>query len=148
MSDAFGKVVAILLCSYLMFIAPVNYMIKETENTAQTYILNEITGFVEEVKNTGILDKERYNILCQKIYALSSFENRYEIDMLHSRHGYGEDGKEIIFDIDNYFNNDILEVLSLSDCYYLNEKDYFKVTVYKNNIPICFYGGGIKNEAY
>lgn len=148
MNDAFGKVVAILLCAYLMFIAPVSYMIKETENTTQTYILNEITVFVEEVKNTGILDKERYNILCEKIYALSSYGSRYEIDMIHSKHGYDEDGKEIIFDIDNYYKNDILKILSISDCYYMKEADYFKMTVYKGGIPICFYGGGIKNEAY
>lgn len=145
MSDAFGKVVAILICSYLMFIAPGIYMLQETEKTKQAYLLNEVTCFVEDVKNTGIISSERYNTFTGKIYALSG---GYEIKLVHSIHSYDESGEGIIFNESNTFTTDIIKELEVNGVYYLKETDYFKVTIYDEESPVCFFGGGIKYEAY
>ena len=61
MSDAFGKIFAVFICVYLMFIAPITYMQKESQRLEETYILTETSIFVENVKNTGIISKEEYD---------------------------------------------------------------------------------------
>lgn len=145
MNDAFGKVVAILIGAYLMFIAPVMYTIEETNMAKNTYALATITEFVEEVKNTGVIDKERYDIMCNKIYSLG---NGYSLKIIHSKHNYDETGENVEFNINNSFKKDIEDELLKKDVYYLNRTDFIKISVYKEENLICFYGGGIKNEIY
>ena len=61
MSDSFSKVVAILLSVVLMFIVPIFYMREEADRLKQTRIIEEITFFVDGVRNTGILSREDYS---------------------------------------------------------------------------------------
>lgn len=145
MNDAFGKIVAILIGVYLMFVAPVLYMLEETDMTKNTYVLTIITEFVEEVKNTGVIDKERYDDMCDKIYSLG---DGYSLKIIHSRHNYDKDGENVLFNVNNNFRGDIEEELLQNKKYYLERTDFLKITVCRNDSVICFYGGGIKNEVY
>lgn len=145
MNDAFGKVVAILIGVYLMFIAPVMYTIEETNVAKNTYVLTIITEFVEEVRNTGVIDKERYDMLCNKIYSLG---NGYSLKIIHSKSNYDENGKNVEFNVKSFFKGDIEEQFIKGESYYLSKTDFLKISIYKENTLICFYGGGIKNEIY
>lgn len=145
MDDAFGKVVAILIGAYLMFIAPVMYTIEETNVAKNTYVLTIITEFVEEVRNTGVIDKERYDMFCSKIYSL---ENGYSLKITHSKSNYDAEGGNVEFNVNNFYKSDIEEQLTKNQSYYLGKTDFIKISVYRENNLICFYGGGIKNEIY
>lgn len=144
MEDSFGKVVAILICAYLMFIAPISYMQKETDKMLDTYLLNEIACFVEDVQNTGMISKERYDLFLNSV---SNLEKEYKIELMHSIHSYDEE-ENVRFNSINFFTDEILEKINTDKIYYLKENDYFKVSLEQNNTPKLFYGGGIKNEAY
>ena len=61
MGEAYGTVAAIFLSAYLMFIMPLNNMIYESEKLEQMYVLNEITYFVESVRNTGCISDNKGN---------------------------------------------------------------------------------------
>ena len=63
MSDAFSKMVAILLAVVMMYIVPVFYMREEADRLRQTYILETIVSFTDGVRNTGILGKKDYDVL-------------------------------------------------------------------------------------
>ena len=60
MGEAYGTVAAIMLSVYMMFILPLNNMLYENEKLEQMYIVNEITYFVEQARNTGSIDKSMY----------------------------------------------------------------------------------------
>ena len=70
MSDGFSKIVAILLAVIMMFIIPVFYMREEAERLKQTRVLEEITFFVDGVRNTGILSEEDYLRVEKVLYSL------------------------------------------------------------------------------
>ena len=68
MGDSFSKMVAILLAVILMFIVPVFYMKEESVRLKQTRIIEEVTFFVDGVRNTGILSREDYQRLEKILY--------------------------------------------------------------------------------
>lgn len=146
MNDAFGKVVAILISVYLMFIAPVTYMIEENGRTRDVYLLTIVTEFVEEVKNTGIITEEQYRIFSDRVSMAAA---TYDIKMVHSKHGYNIVLEEQVFNEVNVFTEEIEEILLNEGQYYLKESDFFKVSICdSNNVSKVFFAGGIKNEAY
>ena len=143
MNDAFGKVIAVLICAYLMFLAPLEYMNKERMRLQQSYLLNEVTYFVENVMNTGIITSDQYQEFANKVFLISE---GYTIELAHSKHEYYEGEYRLL--VSNNYNADIFEALEDAGIYYLNEKEYIKVSINANDIPLVFYGGGIKYEAY
>lgn len=143
MGEAYGTVAAIMLSVYMMFIMPLNNMLYENEKLEQMYIVNEITYFVEQVRNTGCIDKNMYLSLEKKITGLS---NRYNIMITHYKSIYNEDKSEIIyFGEENYLWN-IKEVLENGDTYNMSKNDYIKVSVSDGDSMTACYGGSIKNE--
>ena len=145
MNDIFGKIIAVFISVYLMFIAPVTYMEKELIRLEDSYVLTETSIFIENVKNTGIISKEEFKIYNDKIAALS---NVYTLEIIHSKHSYDYESGNISFSSNNYFYDDISKAINEEGMYYLEETDYFKITVYRDSKPIVFVGGGVKNEAY
>ena len=145
MSDAFGKIFAVFVCVYLMFIAPITYMQKESQRLEETYVLTETSIFIENVKNTGIISKEEYDKYISKIAAM---KNIYNIEIVHCKNLYNYETGSIVFAAENYYKVDIEDKLIKDGMYYLDEMDYIKITIYNNGNPIVFVGGGIKNEAY
>ena len=69
-----------MLSAYMMFILPLNGMIYENEKLEQMYIANEITYFVEQVRNTGCIDEDMYMALEKRISAMN---NSYNIMITH-----------------------------------------------------------------
>ncbi len=145
MGETYGTVVAIMLSAYMMFILPLNGMIYENEKLEQMYIANEITYFVEQVRNTGCIDEDMYMALEKRISAMN---NSYNIMITHFRSIYNEDNSKILyFKEENYLWN-IKEVLERDGIYYLSKNEYIKVMVSDDDGVKACYGGSIKNESY
>ena len=143
MGEAYGTVVAIMLSAYMMFIMPLNNMLYENEKLEQMYIVNEITYFVEQVRNTGSIDESMYLTLEKNITGLN---NRYNIMITHYKSIYNEDKSEIIyFGEENYLWN-IKEILEKNDIYHMSQNEYIKVSVSGGESMVACYGGGIKSE--
>lgn len=143
MGEAYGTVVAIMLSVYMMFILPLNNMLYENDKLEQMYIVNEITYFVEQVRNTGCIDENMYLSLERNITGLN---NRYNIMITHYKSIYNEDESEIIyFGEENYLWN-IKEVLEETGIYIMSKNEYIKVSVSDDESMVACYGGSIKNE--
>lgn len=146
MSEAFSKITSILICVFMMFIIPVFYMREEAERLKQTYILEEITSFVDGVRNTGILGMEDYDRLEQELFAIGG---GYAVKLEHSRHIHEWTGEEIQYFQERYYTLQILECFMRGEDYHLSKSDYLKVVVYdEDNSVVAWYGGSVKYEAY
>ncbi len=146
MSDAFSKITAILLCVFMMFILPVFYMQEESDRLKQTYILEEITLFVDGVRTTGILSMEDYDRLEQQLFALGG---GYTIEMMHCKHIPDELGTETLYFEDTYYTTQIKEYFIAGMDYILSKNDYLRLVIYDTDKNvIAWYGGSIRYEAY
>lgn len=146
LGDSFSKIVAILLAVILMFIVPVFYMKEESMRLKQTRIIEEVTFFVDGVRNTGILSREDYQRLEKMLYNLGG---GYRIYMSHYSHMMDEDNKEVIFNENADYEGQILDTFNKGEDYYLNKQDYLKIIVKdsEKNI-VAWYGGSVKYEAH
>lgn len=142
MDDIFGRVVTFILCSIIMFIVPVLIVQKSINNTRQMEVYNEVCEFVENAKNTGVIDKDMYKRMTEKI---TSFVSGVKITMSCTRFVYEQDDKELTLAKAD-FNDDILHSIENEKEYLMNIGDYLKVEALVGNEVICIYGGGIKNE--
>lgn len=131
MSDSFSKIVAILISSILMFIVPIKITKERQDEFKQTYILSETMYLVDNVRNTGVLSKEMYNIYANKV---TSMIGNAQIEMLSS----DLEHKNLVF------NSDIFEDLQTNGICEFSRYDYFKIIVYENDMPIAYYGGSVK----
>lgn len=146
MSDAFSKITSILLCVFMMFIIPVFYMKEESERLKQTYILAEVTSFVDGVRNTGILAKDDYDMLEKELFDIGG---GYSIRLEHSEHIHDEEGSGLEYFEVRYYNEQIAECFESGNDYYLKKNDYLKVVVYDAaDKLVVWYGGSIRYEAY
>lgn len=144
MSDAFSKIVAILLTVVMMYIIPVFYMREEADRLKQTYVLETIISFTDGVRNTGILGKEDYEML---LYELGGLNDIYTVEFTHC-----------VSDIDNtqdnyyicrYYNEQMLQAFERGEDYYLAKSDYLKVVVKdRDKHIVAWYGGSVRYEAY
>jgi len=146
MEDTFGKVVAIFICVFQMFLIPLYLYDKNMERVEQTYILSEITYYVDNFRNTGIIEQEQYENMRSRIYSLSG---GYDINVTHCTY---EEDKQIESGESlnaTYYESNIEEELSRNGIYYLRQNDYINVYVENDKGGIVgFYGGSVKNEAY
>ena len=146
MSDAFSKITSILLCVCMMFIIPVFYMSEEADRIKQTRIIEEVTEFVDGIRNTGILSREDYSRLEKVLFSLGG---GYRIEFVHSFHAYDESGEEVQYFIGENHTPQIMEQFEAGGEYYLSQYDYLRVVIKdRDNHVIAWYGGNIKDEAY
>ena len=146
MSDAFSKVTSILLCVCMMFIVPVFYMREEAERIKQTRILEEVTEFVDGIRNTGILSREDYSRLEKVLFSLGG---GYRIEILHSFRSYDESGEKVQYFTDKNYTAQIMERFESGEEYYLSQNDYLRIVIKNSmNNVIAWYGGSVKYEAY
>ncbi|MBQ2744284.1 MAG: hypothetical protein IJF37_01505 [Lachnospiraceae bacterium] len=146
MSDAFSKITAILLCICMMFIIPVFYMQEESDRLKQTYILEEITHFVDGVRTTGILAMEDYDRMEQQLFTLGG---GYSIEMMHCKHMHDESGMEPLYFEDIYYTSQIKDSFMEGENYLLSKNDYLRVAVYDSDKNVmAWYGGSVRYEAY
>jgi hypothetical protein len=129
-----------------MFIIPVFYMKEEANRLKQTRIIEEVTFFVDGVRNTGILSREDYSRLENVLYHLGG---GYRIDMTHYSHMPDESGESVLYNEVGNYNEQILECFQSEQEYYLKKFDYLKIVIKDNkNQVIAWYGGSVKYEAY
>lgn len=146
LNDSFSKIVAILLAVILMFIVPVFYMREESDRLKQTRIIEEITFFVDGVRNTGILSREDYSRLENILYSLGG---GYRISMSHYSHILDEAGKEVLYNQVASFEGEIMDCFGENKDYYLKKHDYLKLIVKNSKGEVlAWYGGSVKYEAY
>ncbi len=146
MSDAFSKIVAILLSICMMFIIPVFYMKEESNRLKQTYILEEITAYVDGIRNTGILSMEDYDRLKNQLFNIGG---GYSIEITHSKHIYDETGAVIEYFLDKVYTPQILENFKNEEDYFLKKNDYLRVVIYDfDENVVAWYGGSVRYEAY
>lgn len=146
MSDAFSKITSILLCVCMMFIIPVFYMSEEADRIKQTRIIEEVTEFVDGVRNTGILSREDYSRLEKVLFSLGG---GYRIEFVHSFHDYDESGEEVQYFIAENHTAQIMEQFEAGQEYYLSQYDYLRVVIKdRDDNVIAWYGGSVKDEAY
>ena len=146
LNDSFSKIVAILLAVILMFIVPVFYMREESDRLKQTRIIEEITFFVDGVRNTGILSREDYSRLENILYSLGG---GYRISISHYSHILDEAGKEVLYNQVANFEGEIMDCFEKNMDYYLKKHDYLKLIVKNSNGEVlAWYGGSVKYEAY
>ncbi len=142
MNETFSTVIAILLCVFLMIIAPVQNMKDSNNRIEQTYIQSKITNFVENSRNTGIISKKLLEDLYSSIYGLL---RGYKVSIVHSTYIENETGINDF--IDNNYSAQINEILEQEQRYLMKHNDYLNITVtsYADDI-VAVYGGGIKRE--
>ncbi len=146
MSDAFSKIAAIILCIFMMFIIPVFYMREESERLKQAYILEEITLYVDGVRNTGILNMEDYDRLVAQLFNLGG---GYRIELAHSKHIYDETGATVNYFADTFYTAQIMEYFRMGNDYFLEKNDYLRIVIYdSDNNVVAWYGGSVRYEAY
>lgn len=146
MEDIFGKIVAVFLCVTQLFLLPVYLYGENLKRAEQTYIIAEITYYVDNVRNTGIIDEKQYNNMRDKIYSLGQ---KYSINIIHSTHIADKEGDRAIYFNDMQYEEQIENALDDNGVYYLEKNDYFYIQVddKAGNMVAC-YGGSVKNEAY
>lgn len=146
MSDAFSKMVAILLAVVMMYIVPVFYMREEADRLRQTYILETIVSFTDGVRNTGILGKKDYDVLMDELGGLNEI---YTLELTHCISRMENTTNVSEYYVDRYYNEQILSVFETGEDYYLKKADYLKVVVKdRNKDIIAWYGGSVRYEAY
>ncbi|MBE5926430.1 MAG: hypothetical protein E7270_05665 [Lachnospiraceae bacterium] len=131
MSDSFSKIVAILISVILMFIIPISITRERQNEYKQTYVLSETMYLVDNIRNTGVLSKEMYNIYVNKITGMI---NNSRIEIVSSDMEY----KDFVF------LNDIIDGFKNNEKYEFARFDYIKIIVYENDKPIAYYGGSVK----
>lgn len=146
MGDSFSKITAILLAAVLMFIIPIFYMREEAERLSQTRIIEEVTFFVDGVRNTGILSREDYSRLEKVLYHLGG---GYRIEMSHYSHILDENGENVLYNETANYEEQIMECFQEQKDYYLKKYDYLKIVIKDNEDKVvAWYGGSVKYEAY
>ena len=146
MSDAFSKMVAILLAVVMMYIVPVFYMREEADRLRQTYILETIVSFTDGVRNTGILGKKDYDVLMDELGGLNEI---YTLELTHCISRMDNTTNVSEYYVDRYYNEQRLSVFERGEDYYLKKADHLKVVVKdRNKDIIAWYGGSVRYEAY
>lgn len=152
--NAFGKIIAILIAAFLLFICPIQFVAQKQDILMQQYVTTETSYFIDSVRNLGYVTKQMYEEYMRRI---EIGNNLYEIELTHY-HAllYNEDGEQVGTDYKEvsgyvgeeedvyrrymcYYTPDILEVLYYeeSDCIYkMKQDDYLTIKVkLKNKSP-------------
>jgi len=177
MENALSKFIAILLVLILLYIFPILNMFDNQEYISRSIVLNEVTSFVDSVRNLGYITPRMYEDLSKK---LQSTGNKYVIELTHQHlvvHPVYSDVRDLSTfknsaknNYENEYSKEILKVLYSKGgdkYYYLSSGDYFVMKVYNENktmatrlksiilgadLPdktiVVNYGGMVKNENY
>lgn len=127
MNDVFGKVFAILLCIWLMFLYPLQETKKESIKLEKMYLYQETVRFVDNIRNTGIIDSRDMEKYMQKVHSMNQ---KYQIQI-----SYYSDSMQ----------QDVLEILKSSDVCQMSYRDFLKIILEDTdgNLVVC-YGGSVK----
>lgn len=143
MEDSLGRVAAILLAVFLMFVVPLQYAASRMHFMEEMYVQAKTIEFVDAVRNTGKITPAMYERYQREIQTLHS---RYELTLEHSIDGIHQ-GQQVC---QRYYKADIEQKLyEAGEAYGLRIADSIKARVVNQNQEVvCYYGGYIKNEVY
>lgn len=143
MENAFGRVVAVIVLSVAVFIAPMYINLAKVDYLKNIAITTQTVELVDCVRNTGRLDKEMYD---NYKLALSKMDIICDIELEHKVRGIFENSQAWFLDT----TIDIENALYEKGEYEFHIGDYFKMIVYSKNDGkrevIAYYGGTIRNE--
>lgn len=135
MSDAFGRIVAIIASVFVLFFLPMIIVTQKMDNTAQAYIDNAVVEFVDNARATGVVSPQSYEKMCREI---DTIQSNCLIEIRHSSRQAVSDGTEIEIQYYDYFKDDILAVMyppaGANQKYKMKNGDFISVTVY-NKTP-------------
>lgn len=108
------------------------YLGQKQDMISQIYVSNEVSKFVDSIKNTGYLSKDMYLSFYSK---LSATNISYDIEITHAHKvvepKYDEIIQDYTQDYTTYFYNiyldDILTELDNNGCYYFSQGDYISL---------------------
>ena len=150
MQDIVGKFFIIIIGAIFLFFVPVTIVALKQDNTAQVYIDNAVSEFVDNARASARITPEAYEKLVQKIDAAQPGCN---IQIIHSSRYITPDQDNAEYKIDgtdtyeytshqeDFFKEDILKDMFMkggSDTrndYLLKNGDYLKVIVDNNDAP-------------
>lgn len=158
MGDIFGRIVGILIGVSLLFLLPILYFAERQEMVEQLYLITETADFVDTVRTTGRLTEENYELFLAR---LSDLPNRYEVKMTGRHKRIELTGGELLLHNEEFYENQIVEVLKEEGAYVFSRGDFFKVEIVKlsggvleifrkslipineNGVVSAYYGGMI-----
>lgn len=160
MEQAFGKIVAILTTSAMLFLVPLFINLQRQENMIQLSIMTDTVEFVDSVRNMGYLSVEMYNRFQEQVRKIHSGVEIAMVHRVNSLH-IGENGIETVTKIRT--ENDILTTLQIDREYLFQKGDYFRVEVKRlgKSLPeqlfllssdehmpdtYVYYGGSVRYE--
>lgn len=128
MNDIFGKVFAILLSAWLMFLYPLQEVQKESIKLEKMYLYQETVRFVDDIRNTGIIAQDDFSVYLKKMSGMNSF---YEVEMIAGM-------------------NNVMTLFEAAEGnlkYQLDYNDFVKILITDKdkNVAVC-YGGSVKAE--
>lgn len=77
MSDTLITVIAIGLAAVLMFVFPLMTMSDRANDVSQTSLKTTVDNFVQDIKNTGVITKAKYDNFIASLPA----QNRYDVEL-------------------------------------------------------------------
>ena len=87
MSDTLITVIAIALAAVLMFVFPLMTMSDRANDVSQTSLNTTVTNFVQDIKNTGVITKSKYDNFIASLPAGNSYDVELEVWILDETPG-------------------------------------------------------------
>ena len=143
MENAYGKIISILLVSFMLFVLPVKYAAEKADSFEKMYVNTKTIEFVDAVRNTGFITEDMY---AEYITGLSRLNGIYEIRMERFIYGVPDQFGNIIKE---YSKDEQIRVeINSGKIYQFAIGDYFKIQVFEksSNTVVTYYGGYIRNE--
>lgn len=87
MSDTLITVIAIALAATLMFVFPLMTMSDRADDVSQTSLKTAVENFVQDVKNTGVITKTKYDNFIGTLPAQNTYDVEIEVWVLDENPG-------------------------------------------------------------
>lgn len=133
--DSFSKIISIFLAVILMFISPLLYMAQKQDSITQLYVSTETTRFIDNIKNSGYINKSMYEDYIKKI---DQTGNLYEIEITHCHKRVEPlvdvNTNDILQDYSVYYYNtyedEIFEAFDKDMDYSFNRGDFISIDIF------------------
>ncbi len=141
MSDSVMTVLAIFLAAVLMFIFPLMSTADRSDDISQQAIQTATTDFVDDIRTTARITKDKYEAFNQTIAATgNSFEIEMQVEVLDENSNKKTTQASPVKVGENYsyteYTSQILEKIERDGVYKLKEGDIISVAVRNTNQTI------------
>lgn len=171
MKEFFSDSIAIVIVLVGLFVLPMVFLAERQDTITQSLVYTKTVNFVQEVQEQGYISQEMYNDFTRELDNTGLIFN-IEMEHVHDVISpvFSDDGEAVIattsFDSSRYEGEILDKLYSENGVYYLEQGDYFTVTVSNRSRTlnqnflkifsqastkysvIATYGGRIRNEKY